>query len=154
MKSTIQFVSYMTRNLDPVSISILGSNIYKFHRDWCICIYLTNKLLDVLQTQMIHLRLLIVEPASVYIQTMGKIKAASIRILQPCLNEIYWTATHIHYAKIHQILSLRHTNKKLDCRAISQSLNNLPDAHTNCNNPSRPNNKLVQHGSIVAQLLE
>jgi hypothetical protein len=147
-------VSYMIRNLHPVSISILGSDIYKFHHDWCICIYLINKSLDVLQTQAIHLRLHIVEPAKVYNQTMGEIKAASIRILQPCLNEIHWTTTHIYYCKIHQILSLRQTNKKLDCRAISQSVNNFPDDHTNRNKPSRPSNKLAQYGLIVAQLSE
>lgn len=148
----MQRISHMTRNLDSVSISILGSNIYKFHHNWCICIYLINKFLDVLQTQGIYFRLHIVEPTKIYIQTMGEIKAASIRILQPCLNKIHWTTTCIYYCKIQQLLSLRYTNKELDCRAIPQSVNNFPDAHTKRNKPSRPNNELVQYDLIVAQL--
>ena len=151
MESTIKYVSYLTRNLDFVSTYILISEIYKSHHDWCIFLYLINKILDVFQTQAINFRLRIMEQTKRHIPTRRKIKASPISILQSRFNKLDWTTPRIHYCKIQQILSLRHTNTKLHCRAISQSLNNFPYAHTNCNTPSRPKNKLVQHSLIVAQ---
>lgn len=111
-----------------------------------------RKYLICCQYQAIRPWLHIVEPTKGYIQNRRKIKVESIRILQPCLNEINWTTTHIYYCKLYQELILRQTNKNLDCRAISQSINNFLDAHTNCNKPSQLSDKLIPHGSIVAQL--
>ena len=155
MESTMKCVSYMIRNLHPISTPVLISKVYEFHFSWCtLFTKFTKKILDLFQYQAIRPWLHIVEPTKGYIQNRRKIKVESIRILQPCLNEINWTTTHIYYCKLYQALILRQTSKNLDCRAISHSVNNFPDAHTNCNKPSRPSNNLVQHGLIVAQLLE
>lgn len=149
MKSTMQFVSYRTRNLHPISTPIFIHEIYEFHRSWCILF--TQIILDLFQPQTINPWLHIVDTTKRYIHTWMKIKAISIRILHPCSNEIHWTTTHIYYRKVHQILRLRQTDKELDCRAISHSVSNFPDEHTNCNNPSRQSKNPAQHGLIVAQ---
>jgi len=155
MESTMKCISYMTRKLHPISMPAFISKVYEFHFSWCtLFTKFIKKILDLFQYQAIRPWLHIVEPTKGYIHNRRKIKVVSISILQPCPNEINWTMTHIYYCKLYQALILRQTNKSLNCGAISQSLNNLPDAHTNCNNPSRPNNNLIQCGLIVAQLLE